>query len=182
MQVDVRRFQISNRGYSLGMRGGLIFVAAMVVAFGLAVPLGGAASRPAVAIQSMKVSASPHTAGAHRVRLTLTFTYQMQCGYPGAGPFVVTFPSSVKLPKRFAAGTVKLSGKTIAAKVKGRNVTVTVPPPQGTLCSTMGPGLVTLTFTHAAKVANPTHAGFYRVRATHEKRAFSAQLVIKPAA
>lgn len=164
------------------MRGGLIVVAALVGVFGLAVPLGGAASRPAVEVQSMTVTASPQAAGAHHVRLALTFTYQMQCGYPGPGPFVVTFPSAVKLPKRFAAGTVKLSGKSIAAKIEGRSVSVTVPPPNGVLCGTMGPGLVKLTFTHAAKVANPTHAGSYRVKATHEKRAFGAKLVIKPAA
>jgi hypothetical protein len=157
-------------------------VAVTILALLVAVPLGGAASTPALELQSMKVSASTHVAGAHHVRLTIALTYEMQCGYPGAGPIVVTFPSAAKLPGQFAAGSVKLSGKAVAATIKGRKVSVTVPPHDGVLCGTIGPGRATITFTHAAKVGNPAQAGSYRFTAVHTKRTFSAKLVIKPAA
>ena len=127
----------------------------------------------------MTVTASSHAARAHRVRLTLTLTYEMQCGYPGMGPLVVTFPSALKLPTQFAADSVRLAGKPIAATVEGRQVTVTIPPPAGTLCDTIGIGSVALTFTHGAKLANPARAGSYGFKATHGKRAFAARLVIK---
>lgn len=163
------------------MRRGLTLIAPLVGALLVAVPLGAASGTP-VDIQSMRVAASPHTPGAHRVRLAIAFTYSMQCGYPGAGPVVVTFPSAMKLPKRFAAGSVRLNTKAIAAKIKGRKVTMTVPPHRGVLCGTIGPGLLTLTFTHAAKISNPSRAGAYRFAAAHAKHTFSAKLVIEPAA
>jgi hypothetical protein len=129
----------------------------------------------------MTVTSSPQVAKAHAVRLTVTLRYVMQCGYPGAGPLSVTFPSAVKLPRRFASNAVRLSGKPIAATVKGRRVTVTVPPPTGIVCSVVGPGRVTLSFTRAANLANPVRAGSYPFKATHRKHAFAAKLRIEPA-
>jgi hypothetical protein len=105
----------------------------------------------------------------------------MQCNYPGAGALVVTFPSAVKLPRRLAAGTVKLAGNPIAATVDGRRVTVTVPPPTGTLCSLRGPGSVTLSFTRAAKLANPARTGSFAFKVNHDGHAFTAKLAIKAA-
>jgi hypothetical protein len=155
------------------MRGGvtaaLVFAPLLVVA-----PAAGG-----VGAEGMKVAASPATAGAHRVHLALTFSYEMQCNYPGAGPLVVTFPSAMRLPKRFAAGSVKLAGKTIAAKRKGHHVTVTVPPPDGALCGMVGPGTVKLVFTRRAKLGNPEQPGYYRVRATHTRHTFTARLAIQ---
>jgi hypothetical protein len=128
---------------------------------------------------SMTVTASPHTAGAHGVRLRLTLHYEMQCNYPGAGPLVVTFPAALKLPKHFASGSVLLAGNPVAAAVDRREVTVTVPPHKGILCAMVGPGSLKLTFTSAAKLANPTHKGSYRFTATHLGRNFTAALTIK---
>ncbi len=128
----------------------------------------------------MTVMASPHAAGAHAVRLTVTLRYEMQCDYPGVGPLVVTFPSAFKLPQRFASRAVKLAGKPIAAKVKGRLVTVTIPPHKGVLCNLMGPGSVTVAFTPAAKLANPAQAGSYGFKAGHGARTFTAKLAIEP--
>jgi hypothetical protein len=128
----------------------------------------------------MTVTASPRATGAHAVRLTLILRYEMQCSYPGAGPLVVTFPSAVKLPQRFAAGAVNLAKKPVAAHVSGRRVTVTVPRHKGVLCDLIGPGSLTLTFTRAAKLANPARAGAYSFRATHAGQAFAAKLRIKP--
>ena len=146
-------------------------------------PLAGAASSPpTVNAPSMAIAASPRAAGAHRVRLAVTLRYRMQCGYAGAGPLVVKFPSALKLPRQFASGTVKLAGKAVAASTKGQNVTVTVPPHKGVLCSMLGPGSVTLLFTRAAKLTNPAQAGSYWFTATHAKHSFRAKLPVKPAA
>lgn len=129
----------------------------------------------------MAVTATPHMAGAHGIRLALTLHYYMQCGYAGAGPLVVTFPKALKLPKQFATGAVTLAGKTVAANVDGHQVTVTVPRHKGMLCDVMGRGSLTLAFARAAKLANPAHAGSYHFKATHGQRAFRAKLAIKPA-
>jgi hypothetical protein len=127
----------------------------------------------------MTVAASSRAANARPVRLTFTLRYEMQCGYPGAGALVVTFPSTVKLPQRFAPAMVKLDGKSSTSTVNGRRVTVTIPPPQGILCETMGLGSVLLTFTARAKLANPPRAGRYRFTASHGERKFAAKLAIK---
>src|SRR5262245_46161589 len=137
------------------MRGGataaFVFLAVLVGASSA----GAASNGWAVGDESMTVAASPAAAGAHRVRLTLTFRYEMRCNYPGAGPLVVMFPSAAKLPRRFAANSVKLAGKPVAAKRQGRQVTVVVPPPSGVLCGAVVPGSFKLVFTRKAKLANP---------------------------
>jgi len=160
------------------MRGGVGAIAVVFVALLVAASPAGAGSKP----PSMTVTASPHAAGAQGIRLTLTLRYEMQCNYPGAGPLVVTFPAALRLPQQFAAGAVELAGKQVAAKVDGRHVTVAVAPHTGILCDVMGPGSLTLVFTPAARLANPARAGYYRFRATHRKRTFTARLAIKPAA
>ncbi len=128
---------------------------------------------------SMTVTASPRTAGAHGVRLRVTLHYEMQCNYPGAGPLVVTFPAALKLPKQLADGSVLLGESPVAATVDGHQVTVTVPPHKGILCTMVGPGSLKLTFTQAAKLRNPAHKGSYRFTATHSRRDFSATLAIQ---
>jgi hypothetical protein len=164
------------------MRGGVTATVVLVLLLA-AVPLAGAGSRqPHALVPSMAVIASPRAAGAHAIRLTATLRYEMQCDYPGAGPLVVTFPSALKLPQQFVGGTVRLGGEAIAATVKGRRVTVMIPPHKGVLCDVMARGSVTLVFTRAAELTNPAQAGFYRFTATHGARTFTAKLAIKPAA
>lgn len=157
-----------------GTVAALIFVSSL-----LAVPSAGAGSSRPSAPDSLTVGASSHAAGAHRVRLTLTFRYEMRCNYPGAGPLVVTFPSAVKLPRRFEAGSVMLAGKPVAAERRRHHVTVTVPRPTGVLCGVVAPGSVKLVFTRNAKLANPMRSGSYRFGATHLTHDFSATLAIK---
>jgi hypothetical protein len=163
------------------MRGGvvaaLVFLAVLVT-----VPSAGAKGRPITPALSMTVSATPHAARAHGVRLTLTLRYEMQCDYPGAGPLVVTFPSALTLPQQFPAGAVEWGQKPLAAQVDGQRVTVTIPRHKGVLCDLMGPGSLTLTFTPTAKLANPARAGSYGFTATHARRTFTAKLAVKPAA
>jgi hypothetical protein len=147
----------------------------------VAAPLADAgSSRPTGFASSMTVAATPHAAHAHGIRLTLTLRYVMQCGYPGAGPLVVTFPRAVKLPPQFPPGAVQLAGKSVAATVKGRHVTVKVPPHKGLMCNVIGLGSLRLAFTRAAGLANPDHPGSYRFTATHGTRGFTAKLAIKP--
>jgi hypothetical protein len=164
--------------YTPVMRRG-VAAAALLLAMLAAVPSAGA-SRPRPFGASMTVDASPHTTGAH-VRLTLTLRYEMRCGYPGAGPLVVTFPSAFKLPKQFAAGAVRSAGEPLTAKVEGRNVTVTIPRPKSTLCNVIGPGAFAVTFTRAAKLVNPAHAGSYRLTAAHARHHLTARLAITAA-
>lgn len=128
---------------------------------------------------SMTVSTSSHAAGAAPIRLAFILRYEMQCGYPGAGPLVVTFPAALKLPQQFAAGAVRLAGKRMAAAVDGHRVTVSIPPYKGTLCDLMGRGALTLVFTRGAKLANPARAGSYHFQASHLRRTFSASFAIK---
>jgi hypothetical protein len=161
------------------MRGG-VAAAVLVLAVLVAVPSAGAGESPRPFGASMTVTASPHTTRAH-ARLTLTLRYEMRCGYPGSGPLVVTFPSALKLPKRFAAGAVR-AGKSLAAKVEGRTVTATIPPPKGTLCNVVSLGSLAVTFTRAAKLVNPGQAGSYRFKAAHAGHHFTARLAITPAA
>ena len=145
-------------------------------------PFADAVSRPpTVRIPSMTIADSSRAAGAHRVRLAVTLRYRMQCGYPGPGPLVVTFPSAVKLPERFASGSVKLAAKPVATSTHARSVTVAVPPPKGVLCGILGPGSMTLLFTRKAKLTNPARAGSYRFTATHANHMFRARLLVKPA-
>jgi hypothetical protein len=162
------------------MRGG-VAAAAILLALLSAAPLADAGSKLPMAFgSSMTVTASPHAAGARGVRLTVTLRYEMQCGYPGAGALVVTFPRAVKLPARFPAASVRLAGRPVVARVRGRKVTVRVGPHKGLMCDLIGPGSLKLAFTQAAKLANPGQAGSYRFTATHHERAFTAMLAIKP--
>jgi hypothetical protein len=161
------------------MRMGVAVVALLLALFSASPAAGG--SRPSFAGTSMTVAASPHAARAHGVRLTVTLRYLMQCGYAGAGPLVVTFPSALKLPSQFASGSVKLAAKPVPARLNGHQVTVAVPPPDGVLCNTMAPGSVKLVFTRKARLANPTRAGSYPFSATHGPHSFTAKLAIKHA-
>ncbi len=157
-------------------------IAALVFALLLvAGPLPGATAQQPFPTPSMAVTASPTAARAHPVRLTLALRYRMQCGYPGAGPLIVRFPAAMRLPKRFAANAVRLSGKPVLATRAGREVTVTIAPPGGPLCSLIGPGSLKLVFTRKAKLANPKRAGTYRFRATHANHAYTSKLAIQPA-
>jgi hypothetical protein len=126
----------------------------------------------------LTVATVPATAGAHHVRLTATFRYPMQCGYPGAGPLVVVLPKAAVVPAVLPSGSVLLGGKPIAARAAGSQITVTIPPPTGPMCNVIGPGVLRLTFTAKAGLGNPPKPGKYRVGATHARRSFSAALTI----
>lgn len=164
------------------MRKGVGAAALVLAALLVAASTADAGSTPPAASASMTVTASPHAARTHRIRLTVTLRYEMQCNYPGAGPVVVTFPAAVKLPRQFTAGAVRLAGKPAAAKTAGHQLTVTVPPHKGMPCDLMAPGTLKLSLMPAAGLATPRRAGSYLFKATHRRHAFTARLAIEPAA
>jgi len=176
----------SEERYSDVMRGSLAALLAAVTALGAALTASAATGPPVHSPTfpvtptafGMTVTASSAAAGAQDVQLTVTLRYAMQCSYPGAGPLVVTFPDAMSLPTAFANGSVRLSGRAVEAKVSDRKVTVTVPVHRGLMCDVMGPGRLVLTFTHAAKLANPASPGTYRFAAAHARRGFSTTLTI----
>ncbi len=127
----------------------------------------GLAAAIALAIvpsQSASVSLSSNRAGANNVAVTLHLTYEMQCGWPGPGPLVVTFPAAERLPASIPVSAVLLNGNP-GPKVtrSGRSVSVTVPPRKGVTCMVIGPGKATIEFTHAAGLGNPRTRGVYPI-------------------
>lgn len=121
-----------------------------------------AATRPAAA----SVTLSSSRTGARDVRLTLQLRYEMQCGHPGAGPLVITFPSAERLPSQLAAGSVLVDGRPATrAERSARIVSVALPVEHGPLCDVIAPGTLKVVFTPGAGIGNPTVAGTYSLTA-----------------
>lgn len=120
---------------------------------------------------------SSHAAHARNVRVTLTFHYDMQCGYPGQQPLVLQLPQHV--PASLARSSVLLDGKPApGVQVKGRKVTVEMPPRPIVMCDSIGPGTLTIAFTRAAHLTNPA-TGRYRVSAVKGLSSYSAPVRIR---
>ena len=117
-----------------------------------------------VPAQSAAVSLSSNRAGADNVAVTLHLTYEMQCGWPGPGPLVVTFPAAERLPPTIARAHVLLNGRPAASATRsGHTVSVGVPARSGMTCMVIGLGKATIEFTHAAGLGNPRAHGVYPV-------------------
>lgn len=134
------------------------------------------AATPVPPLSSATAAASPRAPGARNVMLTVTLRYEMQCGYPGPGPFVVTLPAAMRLPGTLADGSVLVGERPAAARVVGHRVEITPPKHSGVLCHVLGPGVVKLRFTPAAHLRNPRAPGSYRLTITHGTRTFGAAL------
>ena len=126
----------------------------------------------------LDVTASPATAGARNVKLIVAMRYPMQCGYPGAGPLVVTLPASEVVPVAFPSGSILLDGRPTPARVSGPRITLTIPPHDGVMCDVIGPGVLVVTFTPHAGIGNPAEPGRYHVTASHGPRSLSAVLTV----
>jgi hypothetical protein len=136
----------------------------------------GAATRPATA----SVTLSTSQAGAHGVRITLQLRYEMQCGHPGPGPLVITFPSTERLPSQLAAGSVLVDGHPATrAERSGRVVSVALPVEHGPLCDVIAPGTLKIVFTPAAGIGNPTVAGTYSLTAHTPRVSGRASMTIR---
>ena len=133
----------------------------------------------AASTNGMTVTLSSHAASARGVRLTVVLRYEMQCGYPGEAPVVLTLPGRV--PAAVPAASVLVNRKPARkVAVRGHDVTVTMPPRPQILCDSIGPGRLTLVLTQAASLANPAAAGSYLVRARKGSLAFSSRIAITP--
>ncbi len=117
-----------------------------------------------VPAQSASVSLSSDRAGANDVAVTLHLTYEMQCGWPGPGPLVVTFPAAERLSAKLSNTHVLLNGRpAMPVSRSGRSVSVSVPARAGVTCMVIGPGRVTIAFTSAAALGNPRMPGVYPI-------------------
>jgi hypothetical protein len=127
--------------------GVLAALAALVVAFG----------PPATLV----VNAQPGRT-AQPTALTLQATFELQCGH--VGQLTVGLPAAMGVRTPIAPGAVVLNGAHPASiRTSGRLVQVTMAPPQGVMCDSIGPARITLRFTKAAGLVNPKHAGSYAV-------------------
>jgi hypothetical protein len=129
---------------------------------------------------SALVASVPATAGARRVTLTLTMRYEMQCGWPGAGPLVVSLPAAMRVvPHSITRAAVSLDGKPPATvSVTGRVIVFTLPPRRGVTCMEIGPGVLTVVFAPAAGIGNPAKAGTYRIAVRIGAHSFTARLKV----
>jgi hypothetical protein len=115
----------------------------------------------------LSVAISPHTAAAPRALITLSASYEMQCGWPGPGPLSVRFPAGMVLPARFAAGSAIVNGRPVTPSRTKGVVAVPLPKRPQIMCDAIGPGRLTVTFTRGARIGTPKATGSYVVRATH---------------
>jgi hypothetical protein len=161
----------AERGYPDFMRVGRLFVIVVALSF-----CGVAA---AVVPPSASVSSTPSKAGERPVVVTLLLQYEMQCGYPGQGPVVISFPRQMKMPPALAASSVTVDGKPATkVAVDHHRVRIGLTKHTGIICDVLGPGTLTIVFVKAADLGNPSRAGTYLVRASNGPRRFKAYLVI----
>jgi hypothetical protein len=147
-------------------------------ALGVAAAL--AASSSAAGTGSATVDLSSHRAGARPVALTLRLHYQMQCGWPGPGPLTIHFPTQMTVPPAIAPAAILINGNT-AGRIGGggHRIALDLPPRPQILCDAIAPGTLTVRFTGAARLGNPTTPGTYRLHATKAALAFAATLRIR---
>jgi hypothetical protein len=127
---------------------------------------------------SALAASAPATAGARRVTLTLTMRYEMQCGWPGAGPLVVSLPATMRVvPHAVTRAAVRVDGKPPATvSVTGRVIVFTLPPRRGVTCMEIGPGALTVVFAPAAGIGNPAKPGTYAIAVRIGAHSFTARL------
>jgi hypothetical protein len=123
--------------------------------------------------QSAAGTISSQRAGTRPVTLTLKLGYEMQCGYPGPGPVVVTFPATWRLPAKLGATPVLVNGKAaVSASVSGHTVKVGLAPPPQIMCDEIGPGMLTIQFTRGDNIGSPLKAGTSVVSAEVKSETF----------
>lgn len=110
---------------------------------------------------TLAVNVAPAQHAAHPSTLTLQATLELQCGRASA--------LTVGLPAAMGVGTIAPAAVTVngvhaaSVRLSQHTVHVTMPPPQGMICDSIGPSRVTVRFTRAAGLVNPKRPGSYAV-------------------
>jgi hypothetical protein len=126
---------------------------------------------------SFTFHASSHAANAHDVAISVTLGYDMQCGYPGAEPLVITFPRALPPVARAA---VLVDGKPArAVSVHGRTLTVQMRRKPQVLCDVIARGTLKVVVTKAAHLANPATPGSYRITAAKAEMLAAARFAVR---
>jgi hypothetical protein len=77
------------------------------------------------------------------------------------------------------AGAVLVNGATPKSVTRtGSVVSPAMPPAHGTTCNVIGPGAISIVFTRAAGLGNPTASGTYRVSVRAGGHAATGSLVV----
>lgn len=99
---------------------------------------------------------------AQPAALTLQATFELQCGR--VSQVTVGLPAALGVRTPIAPGAVAVDGLHPASVRTSRHVVqVTMPPPPGVMCASIGPARVTVRFTRAAGLVNPKRPGSYAV-------------------
>jgi len=130
---------------------------------------------------SVTLVLSTNRAGARPVAITLRLRYDMQCGWPGPGPVTIQLPTTMSIPPAIPPSALLVDGKP-AKHVghSGHRVVLGLPPRPQILCDAIAPGTLTITFTRAADLGNPTTPGTCRLHVTIGSLTLLATLTIHP--
>jgi hypothetical protein len=110
---------------------------------------------------TLVVNAVPADHAARPASLTLRATFELQCGRATA--VTVGLPAAMGV-RAIAPSAVVVNGVHAAAvRISHHVVSVTMPPPHGMICDSIGPARLTVRFTRSAGLTNPRHRGSYRV-------------------
>jgi hypothetical protein len=154
------------------------FAAALVAAGALAGSAAAATPQPGTA------KALPAAPGAQPAALSLTIVYEAVCGHPRTSAILVALPAAMGVPAHLADGAVLVNGRRPAGvAVAGHLVSIRLAPFPGrghVTCLSIAPATLTVSFTDAARLANPSVAGSYTVRTRLGAQTFAARLGIRP--
>ena len=115
-------------------------------------------------VGGLTATAVPARAGAMPAVLTLRGTFELQCGRPRGDSVGVVLPSALRLTRPMAGGSVLVDGRPASSvRVRESVVTLGLTRAGGAICDVIGPGTITVVFTRAARVGNPSRAGSYGV-------------------
>lgn len=110
---------------------------------------------------TLLVTAVPASHAAKPSALTLQATLELQCGHASA--VTVGLPAAMGVRSIPATAVVVNGVHAATVRMSQHTVHVTMPPPQGMMCDSIGPSRVTVRFTKAAGLVNPKHPGSYAV-------------------
>lgn len=110
---------------------------------------------------ALVATAVPADHGTQQAALTLRATFELQCGRANA--VTVGLPAAMGV-RTIRPGAVLVNGLHPASvRTSHHVVQVTMPPPQGMICNSIGPARVTVRFTSAAGLVNPAKPGAYAI-------------------